>query len=427
MICVPPPNDPFNPPHPRGFLAMNAVSDRLLLDARNDSIQLEQIAVADLDRNIDGYLEPNWRTRRMVDAWGRYVANNGKTDEAEYLNMRAAYSETRGRSNKVFSDVLAMHTRNTSYDLSDTLFKSYVAPSVEKGPVEKADAAVTMLSGEDDMVQTDDAWANIIQGGARHLEVHGWWKSKVLAPEALVKSLKAKIEARMLREHADGLQAAYEGTPGAMLQIKMNSNHAALIEEMYELAADPLLLSIVQKYMGVPPIFNTPVAFLNSFVKAKNDKALSDVAQLFHHDMHRLGFVKVFIYLTDVGPGSGPHTLVRGTHRKRPDHLWADGRHDDAAIAEAGLMGDEVRITGKAGTVFLVDTSCLHKGAHPDTEARLMAQVQYTNSLFGKPTAAAEHKIEMAATSKVAVVHEAAALVRKYTARAGVRFMQNYI
>lgn len=401
---------------------MNAYSDRLLLEARDDTLQLEQIAVADLDRNIGGYLEPNWRTRRMVDAWGRYVATNGKTDEAEYLNMRYAFTETKGRSNKVFSDVLATHTRKTSYDLSQTMFKGFVA-----APTEKADAAVTMLSGEDDMVQTDDAWANIIQSGVRHLEIYGWWKSKILAPEALVKSLRTKVEAQMVRENGDGVQAAYEGKPGAKLQVKLNSNHAAMIEEMYELAADPLLLTIVQRYLGVPPIFNTPVAFLNSFTKAKNEKALSDVAQLYHHDMHRLGFVKVFIYLTDVGPGSGPHTLVRGTHRKRPDHLWADGRHTDEAIAEAGLLGDEVRITGKAGTVFLVDTSCLHKGSHPDTEAQLMAQVQYTNSLFGKPTAAAEHKIEAALTSKVPAVHETAALVRKYAARAGVRFMQNYI
>lgn len=401
---------------------MNAYSDRLLLDARDDSIQLEQIAVADLDRNIGGYLEPNWRVRRMVDAWGRYCATNGKTDDSEYLNMRAAFTETRGRSNKVFSDVLATHTRMTRYDMSGTMFKGFV-----NAPAEKADAAVTMLSGEDDMVQSDDAWANVIQSATRHLEVYGWWKSKVLAPEPLVKALRDKIEAQMVRDHGDGLQAAYEGKPGASLQVKMNSWDALLIEEMYELGSDPLLLSIVQRYLGVPPIFNTPVAFLNSFTKAKNAKALSDVAQLYHHDMHRLMFVKGFIYLTDVGPGSGPHTLVRGTHRKRPDHLWADGRHNDEAIAEAGLMGDEVRITGKAGTVFLVDTSCLHKGSHPETEARLMAQVQYTNSLFGKPTVASEHKVEMAATTKVAAIHEAAALVRKYAARSGVRFMQNYI
>jgi hypothetical protein len=196
---------------------------------------------------------------------------------------------------------------------------------------------------------------------------------------------------------------------------------------MYEISSDPLLLSIVQAYMGVPPIFNTPVAFLNSFATAKNDRALSDTAQLYHHDMHRLGFVKVFVYLTDVGPGSGPHTLVRGTHRSRPDNLWADGRHSDEAIAKAGLAKDEIRITGKAGTVFLVDTSCLHKGAHPETESRLMAQVQYTNSLFGKPISSSDHKIELAETNRAEGVQEAAALVRKYASRAGVRFMQNYI
>ncbi|HYE24728.1 MAG TPA: hypothetical protein VEG32_05965, partial [Clostridia bacterium] len=171
--------------------------------------------------------------------------------------------------------------------------------------------------------------------------------------------------------------------------------------------------------------------FLNSFVTGKDakshNKALSDTAQLYHHDMHRLGFVKVFVYLTDVDEGSGPHTLVQKTHRNRPDHLWEDGRHSDEAIAKAGLAGDEVRILGKAGTVFLVDTSCLHKGSHPETKARLIAQVQYCNSLFGKPIANSDHKVELVQRSNKDSDHEIAALVRKYVDRGGVRFMQNYI
>ena len=56
-----------------------------------------------------------------------------------------------------------------------------------------------------------------------------------------------------------------------------------------------------------------------------------------------------------------------------------------------------------------------------------MAQVQYVNSLFGKPIAQSDHKVEMAQKLKQDSVHEAAALVRKYAQKSGVRFMQNYI
>lgn len=401
---------------------MNTFPDKLLIEARDASINLEMLAVDDLDRNIDGYIQPNWRTRRMVEAWRNYVLTNGKNTEADYLNLRTAYTETEGRSNKVFSDVLATHIRNLPYDMSTTMFSAYV-----QKPGEKGETTVTMVNGEDGEDDTADAWTKVINGAARHLELHGWWKSKVLVPDVIVKSLKKKIEAQLVKENGDAVQAAVEGKDGAPMQLKVGSRHTQNYEEMYEISSDPFLLSVVQAYMGVPPIFNTPVAFLNSFVKAKNAKALSDTAQLYHHDMHRLGFVKLFIYLTDVELHSGPHTLVRGTHRKRPSHLWADGRHTDEAIVAAGLGADETRITGKAGTVFLVDTSCLHKGAHPDTESRLMAQVQYTNSLFGKPIAASDHKVEASLKSKNDEIHQVAALVRKYSMRSGARFMQNFI
>jgi len=41
------------------------------------------------------------------------------------------------------------------------------------------------------------------------------------------------------------------------------------LREMYEISSDPLLLSIVQAYMGRPPIFNHSSSLLNSFASAK--------------------------------------------------------------------------------------------------------------------------------------------------------------
>jgi hypothetical protein len=209
--------------------------------------------------------------------------------------------------------------------------------------------------------------------------------------------------------------------------LKGDPKWLATFEEIYEISSDPLLLSIVQSYLGVPPIFNTPVAFISSSAKPKTAKELSDNAQLYHHDMHRLGFVKVFVYLTDVDETSGPHTLIRGSHRSRPAALWADGRHTDEEIQRHKQDTKETKILGKAGTVFLVDTSALHKGLRPSAGHRIMAQVQYTNSLFGRPLAKSDRKVLFAQTSKSAEFQEAAAFVRKYAVVSGVRFMQNFI
>ncbi len=402
---------------------MNAFPDRILLEARDSSLQLEQLAVDDLKKNLGNYLEPNWRTHQIVNGWDNYVKTNGQNDDLTYRHIRAAFSETSGRSNKVFSDVLSTHIRNNKIDMSGTMFGGYV--SGEKG--DRADTTITMTNGEDGEDTTTDAWTKVIDGAARHLEKHGYWVSKFRVPDAIVQSLKNKTLKKMEATHGNAISLMLNSKDGAPGLLKGDAKWLTTFEEMYEISSDPLLLSIVQSYLGVPPIFNTPIAFISSSVKPKTAKELSDNAQLYHHDMHRLGFVKVFVYLTDVDEKSGPHTLIKGSHRSRPSALWADGRHTDEAIVKNKQDGKEVRIAGKAGTIFLVDTSALHKGLRPEVGHRIMAQVQYTNSLFGRPLAKSDHKVEMAQTSKSKEIEEAAALVRKYAGKSGVRFMQNLI
>ncbi|MEQ1953923.1 phytanoyl-CoA dioxygenase family protein [Mesorhizobium yinganensis] len=384
--------------------------DKLLIDARIDSVRLEQSAALDLEYNIDSYLPPSWTTRQMVNGYKRYILA-GNTENEDYLTLRAGFSETEGRCNKIFSDVIASYIRKETYDYSATMFPRHdlKTPAAKRPP----DA---------------EYWDSIRRTALHHLKNNGYWVAKFDAPQRLVESLKSKVMGKFEADHgAAKLQASIEGTAGAVRQFKSKSSWLLTFEEMYELAADPVLLSIMQSYMGVPPIFNTPVSFLNSAAKAKTEKDLSDTAQLYHHDMHRLSFVKLFVYLTDVGPGSGPHTLIPGTHQDRPSSLWKDRRHKDEDVAKAGLLEKEVRITGKAGTLFLVDTRALHKGAEPESEWRLMAQVQYTNSLFGYPLHDSDHKLALAAASDNPDIQQAAALVRKYVEKTGVRFMQNYI
>lgn len=372
--------------------------DNVLIEARKQSMQLEMLAVEDLKRNIDSYLMPSYTARRLLHGYEDFV-RNGNTDEDTYFKLRAAYSETKGASNKVFGDVLANHIEPSKNDLSASMFN---APNMD-------------MESE-------------VKGALYRLRHNGYTELKFKVPEAMCKSLHHKILAQMAQNDSqEDIDKAIAGVAGAKTQLRVQSKWASTFEEMYQISADPALLEIVQRYMGVPPIFNTPVAFLSSHAKPKNAREVSLNAQEYHHDMHRLGFVKLFIYLTDVTMETGPHTLLSGTHRERPDPFWRDGRHSDATVAEAGLDKQEVNIIGKTGTVFLVDTSALHKGASPTGGHRVMAQVQYVNSLFGKPIAMSDHKVEAAQNSKNPEVHASAELARRYAERAGVRFMQNFI
>ncbi|MFT4954806.1 MAG: hypothetical protein ACI8U3_001180 [Brevundimonas sp.] len=371
-----------------------AFGDRILVQARNSSVQIEGLAAAELNRNLGDYLPPNYNVRKMAEAYGRYARTRSNTHD-EYMLLRSTFTETKSKSHQVFSSVLASHVPTEKYALNRSLFQG-------------------------------DDHNEIIRGAVRSLQKKGMWKARFRVPPEIVESLKGKILGRMTDIHGDVIERMMTGAPDAPLQIKSNFKWITSFEEMYQIASDPLLLTIVHRYMGVPPIFDVPVSFINS-VAPSSEKGLSDTAQLYHHDMYRLGFVKLFIYLTDVGPGSGPHTMIPGTHRERPDALWADGRHTDESVAAHGLLDKEARITGPAGTVFLVDTSALHKGSHPTEEARLIAQVQYANSLFGHPIPEAERPFTAARKSDDPEIQEAGVLVKKYAERTGVRFMQGLI
>lgn len=373
-----------------------AFGDKILAHARLSSIQLEGLAAAELREQIDSYVPPSYGTRKMVEAFSAYT-RTGTNSQADYYNFRSTFTETRSVSHQVFSKVLASHIRPEKHAISKTMFK------------------------------VDDP-ALIMRSAVRSLNVNGMWKARFMVPDTMIQSLKQKTLTQFEKRHGEKIQAMMEGAPGCDPQIKSNYDWVTTFEEMYEISSDPLLLSIVQDYMGVPPIFDTPVIFLNSTAPL-DARGLSDTAQLYHHDLHRLQFVKLFIYLTDVDGESGPHAMIPGTHRARPEGMWADGRHPDEKVDRFGLLDQEVRITGKAGTLFMVDTTALHKGVHPVKNSRLLAQVQYSNSMFGKPVGPSARILHQAKTVEKdnEDVQAAASLVKKYAERAGVRFMQSMI
>jgi hypothetical protein len=98
--------------------------------------------------------------------------------------------------------------------------------------------------------------------------------------------------------------------------------------------------------------------------------------QKFHRDPDDWYFLKMFIYLTDVDEGCGPHEFVRGTHRE-------SGRvfsrpYQDAEIERRYGADAVIGVVGAAGTTFFADTWGIHKGRVAVTRPRLNLQVTYS-------------------------------------------------
>lgn len=161
---------------------------------------------------------------------------------------------------------------------------------------------------------------------------------------------------------------------------------------LLELSNHPDVLARVAGFLGAPPTVQYYTAW-RSFSGRKEPRD----AQFFHVDRNCYKFLKLFIYLTDVDAGSGPHLYVRGSadigawmrrmeqlQKENPTFARALGegmnavrKSDDVVRAFFGEASFET-ITGKAGEAFLVNTSGVHKGILPTERDRVLFQVCYS-------------------------------------------------
>lgn len=109
-------------------------------------------------------------------------------------------------------------------------------------------------------------------------------------------------------------------------------------------------------------------------------------AHFFHRDVDDFKFLKLFIYITDVDENSGPHIVVKGTHRSklicRLSDLWRERRYFDSEV-EKSYQKDITSIVGGSGTCFFENTLCLHKGTTPNNNARLVLQFEWACNDYG--------------------------------------------
>lgn len=131
------------------------------------------------------------------------------------------------------------------------------------------------------------------------------------------------------------------------------------------------VLRIAADYLGCKPTLSS-LGVRWSFPASGPPRA----TQRFHRDPDDWQFLKLFVYLTDVDAGSGPHVYVMqsprtaGQIRARP--------YARRAI-DSRFGADQVRtVVGPRGTAFMADTYGIHAGLVPTRTPRLLLQAQYS-------------------------------------------------
>lgn len=150
------------------------------------------------------------------------------------------------------------------------------------------------------------------------------------------------------------------------------------------LLCDHSLLALAEMYLNARPKFDVLSMWWHTNFQSKAD---SEAGQFYHFDLDRLKWLKVFIYLTDVGPQDGPHSFIEGSHASGgiPQNLLEKGYvrlSDDEVLRNFG-SSREVLFSAPRGTIIIEDTRGLHKGHPVSGNSRLILQLQLSNSLFG--------------------------------------------
>src|SRR5258706_8587023 len=160
--------------------------------------------------------------------------------------------------------------------------------------------------------------------------------------------------------------------------------YLANVPDVQDFAAAAGLLDIAHRYLGCLPVLDSVAMWWST---PHLERAADEIAQTFHIDYDRVKWLKIFIYLTDVTPESGPHVYVRHSHLREERRAELIGRGyvrlPDEDVLRVYRADEVVNICGPAGTVLFEDTSGFHKGRMPEKQERLMLEYQFSCNLFG--------------------------------------------
>ena len=188
------------------------------------------------------------------------------------------------------------------------------------------------------------------------------------------------------RFHPDELKAAEQLAGKPFQQAQYPIEELESLPSVQELKKDPLIRGLVRDYFGHDGVLSASRMFWSYPIDDKEyqyDPLLNSTH--YHYDLDDYGCLRVFVYLSDVNAGSGPHRYIRGSHKRKP--LWQKliashslRREDD--LERHYAKDDVVTVTAPAGTVFIEDASAFHEATRPSHTPRLLMQLTFVSKDF---------------------------------------------
>jgi len=164
----------------------------------------------------------------------------------------------------------------------------------------------------------------------------------------------------------------------ACLHAYFPAAEVAAAPHILELANHPLVLGAVEAIFGAKPIISNIFVWwlLHGFDhQANTHDTYACRPHEFHRDMDDLAAVKLYVYLTDVDETSGPHAVIRGSHRwSLPKRQRSLQLSDPAYPSKENLH----LIMGPAGFAWLENSFTLHRAIIATGKHRLIIAITYT-------------------------------------------------
>lgn len=215
------------------------------------------------------------------------------------------------------------------------------------------------------------------------LEKDGIWMSPIRLSDNWVSSVKSQLEniKATSRNDPSDVQFPRDIKP-AGITYWHSKEDLEEIEEFQKLIMDPVIIEIVGLYLKCKPVYDM-VASWWSYPSNAPD---SNSAQLFHFDMDRIRWLKVFVYLNDVSIENGPHVFIKGSHLDSEiQRIDRDGRFSDEEARRIFTEQEVAILTAPQGTLFIEDTLGFHKGLEVKEGYRCIFEIEYSMGHFGYP------------------------------------------
>lgn len=241
----------------------------------------------------------------------------------------------------------------------------------------------------------DHAWFSNLE----QLSDKGFAKLPTTLSVAKITEIRAYFDANPV--HKGPHIYSFDGRPKRMDEVRRDFSMAGYrfdqvvrAPHLVDTFNDPRLIDLIEAYFGcVPTLYS-----MNAWWSFPAQRPELIHSQYFHRDIDDWRFVTLFLYLTDVDLLGGPHQVVEGSHKLDGLNRLVSiartlGRNVDNFDAEASFTntaGEDFSITcerlfkefifnatGPAGTMWLVNTTALHRGLMPTTSPRLIVWARY--------------------------------------------------